>query len=240
MLSDTVHAAAHAKLRRRGISRRPLAKDLQRLRSRRVAPPSAGNRVVLIGASTGGPDALRRLLPALPANAPACVIVQHMSDPFTSVFARRLNEVCTIEVREAWSGDEVRAGRAIIAPGNRHLQLQRIGGKYAVEVTDGDLVSRHRPSVDVLFRSAAKVAGADAIGVILTGMGRDGADGLQEMKRAGATTIAQDEQSCIVFGMPREAIALGVDEVVPLEAIVDAILRVASQSPRERGRRAHR
>jgi len=232
MLNDTVHAAAHARVRRRGIPS-PAARQVCRLEPRPVARRATSSCVVAVGASTGGPDALRRLLQALPGNAPGCVIVQHMPHPFTTVFAQRLDDACTIEVKEASSGDEVRTGRAIVAPGDRHLRLRSVGSRYTVEVTDGKLVSRHRPSVDALFRSAAEVAGADAIGVILTGMGRDGAEGLLEMKRAGATTIAQDEQSCTIFGMPREAIALGgVDEVVPLEAVPAAILRFAPQRAR--------
>jgi len=234
MLNDAVHAAAHARVRRRGIVS-PATRQVRRLEPRPVARRTTSSCVVAVGASTGGPGALRRLLQALPGNAPGCVIVQHMPHPFTAVFAQRLDDACTIEVKEASSGDEVRPGRAIVAPGDRHLKLHRNGPRYTVEVTDGKLVSRHRPSVDALFRSAAEVAGADAIGVILTGMGRDGAEGLLEMKRAGATTIAQDEQSCTIFGMPREAIALGgVDEVVPLEAVPAAILRLAPRRPRRR------
>jgi two-component system chemotaxis response regulator CheB len=159
------------------------------------------------------------------------VVVQHMPEVFTRTFAERLDRLCRIEVKEAASGDRVRAGRALIAPGNRHTRLVRTGAHYEVEVDDGPLVSRHRPSVDVLFRSVAKAAGPNALGVILTGMGDDGAEGLAEMKRAGAATIAQDERSCVVFGMPKEAIERhAVDDVLPLSRIAAAILHKAGGS----------
>jgi two-component system chemotaxis response regulator CheB len=182
-------------------------------------------KVIMIGASTGGTEALKTLLEALPADAPGIVIVQHMPELFTKAFANRLDSLCAITVKEAESNDSVIRGRALIAPGNRHLLLKRSGARYYVEVKDGPLVCRHRPSVDVLFRSAARYAGRNAVGVILTGMGDDGARGLREMKEAGAITIAQDEATCIVFGMPKEAIKLGgVDKVLPLTAIVGSML----------------
>jgi two-component system chemotaxis response regulator CheB len=185
--------------------------------------------VLVIGASTGGPAALDTLLMALPAEFPLPVmIVQHMPELFTRAFASRLDGLCAITVKEAESGDTVLRGRALIAPGNHHLLLQRSGARYYVEVKEGPLVCRHRPSVDVLFRSAARYAGPNAVGVILTGMGDDGAHGMLEMHQAGAKTIAQDEATCIVFGMPKEAIKLnGVDRVMPLESIAGAILNVA-------------
>jgi len=156
------------------------------------------------------------------------VIVQHMPEVFTRAFAERLNATCAIEVKEAAAGDRIAVGRALIAPGNRHMSVVREGTGYAVDVADGPLVSRHRPSADVLFRSVAATAGRNALGVVLTGMGGDGATGLLEMKRAGAPTVAQDEASCVVFGMPREAIARGgVDEVVSLDKIAPAILRLS-------------
>ncbi len=177
-------------------------------------------KVVVIGASTGGTEALREFLQALPEDAPGIVIVQHMPEHFTRAFANRLDGLCRISVKEAEDDDTVIRGRALIAPGNRHTLLKRSGARYYVEVRDGPLVSRHRPSVDVLFRSAARYAGKNAIGVIMTGMGDDGAKGMSEMKEAGAYTIAQDEASCVVFGMPKEAIKLNaVDTVVPLEDI---------------------
>ncbi|MGD0890689.1 MAG: chemotaxis response regulator protein-glutamate methylesterase [Terracidiphilus sp.] len=182
-------------------------------------------KVVVIGASTGGTEALKTVLEALPADTPGIVIVQHMPELFTRAFANRLDGLCNITVKEAETNDTVIRGRALIAPGNHHLLLKRSGARYYVEVKDGPLVCRHRPSVDVLFRSAARYAGRNAVGVILTGMGDDGARGMLEMKQAGASTIAQDEASCVVFGMPKEAIKLGgVDRVLPLNAVAGAIL----------------
>ncbi|MHC1704430.1 MAG: chemotaxis response regulator protein-glutamate methylesterase [Tenuifilaceae bacterium] len=182
--------------------------------------------VVAVGASTGGTEALTTFLQALPLDTPGIVIVQHMPEKFTKSFADRLNEICKITVKEAVNGDSVLRGQALIAPGNFHMLLKRSGAKYYVEVKEGPLVNRHRPSVDVLFRSTARYAGSNAIGVIMTGMGDDGARGLLEMKQAGAKTVAQDEKSCIVFGMPKEAIKLGAaDRVLSLESIAPYILR---------------
>ncbi|WP_376967096.1 chemotaxis response regulator protein-glutamate methylesterase [Azospirillum sp. A26] len=183
-------------------------------------------RVICIGASTGGTEALREVLEALPADSPGIVIVQHMPESFTAAFARRLDSLCEMTVREARDGDTVLRGQVLIAPGNRHMLLQRSGARYLVAVKEGPLVSRHRPSVDVLFRSAAHCAGGNAVGVIMTGMGDDGATGMREMQQAGAFTVAQDEESCVVFGMPKEAIARGgVDKVVGLSSIPREILR---------------
>lgn len=183
-------------------------------------------RVVAIGTSTGGTQALEEVLAALPEVCPGLVIVQHMPPNFTAAFAKRLDAVCGIEVREARDGDRVMPGCALIAPGGRHLLLQRSGAQYRVEVRDGPAVNRHCPSVDVLFRSVAKSAGRNALGVIMTGMGDDGARGLKEMRDAGADTIAQDEASCVVFGMPKEAIRMNaVARVLPLDALAPAILR---------------
>jgi two-component system chemotaxis response regulator CheB len=182
-------------------------------------------KVVVIGASTGGTEALKTLLEALPPDAPGIVIVQHMPELFTRAFANRLDGLCQIAVKEAETNDTVLRGRALIAPGNHHMLLKRSGARYYVEIKDGPLVCRHRPSVDVLFRSAARYAGQNAVGVILTGMGDDGARGMLEMKEAGAITLAQDEASCIVFGMPKEAIKLGsVEKVLPLASMAGAIL----------------
>ncbi len=182
-------------------------------------------KVVAIGASTGGTEALRIFLEALPPDSPGIVIVQHMPEKFTASFAERLNQLCRITVKEAADGDSVIRGQALIAPGNKHLLLKRSGARYYVEVRDGPLVCRHRPSVDVLFRSAARYAGRNAVGVIMTGMGDDGARGLKEMNDAGAHTIAQDEASCVVFGMPQEAIkAGGVNQVLPLGRIAAEVL----------------
>jgi two-component system chemotaxis response regulator CheB len=185
-------------------------------------------KVVAVGASTGGTEALKTLLEALPADSPGIVIVQHMPELFTRAFADRLNTLCDITVKEAETNDSVLRGRALIAPGNHHMLLKRSGARYYVEIKDGPLVCRHRPSVDVLFRSAARYAGQNAVGVILTGMGDDGACGMLEMKQAGAATIAQDEATCVVFGMPKEAIKRNaVDKVLPLQSVAGAILAQA-------------
>jgi two-component system chemotaxis response regulator CheB len=187
------------------------------------------HKVVVVGASTGGTEAVRALLEEMPPDAPGIAIVQHMPEVFTAQFARRLDQTCRIEVKEAQSDDRLVPGRALVAPGNRHLVVRRSGALYFVDVVDGPPVSLHRPSVDVLFRSAAQAAGPNAVGVILTGMGDDGANGLAEMKAAGARTIAQDEATSVVFGMPKEAIARGaVDEVLPLPRIAAALLRWAA------------
>ena len=186
-------------------------------------------RVVAIGTSTGGTQALEEVLVRLPRVTPGIVIVQHMPEKFTAAFAARLNNLCQIEVREAQNNDRVVQGRALIAPGGKHMLLKRSGAQYFVQVIDGPLVNRHRPSVDVLFRSVAKSAGANALGVIMTGMGDDGAAGMLEMRKAGARTIAQDEESCVVYGMPKEAVKRGaVDKTVALAAIDKEILQQLS------------
>jgi two-component system chemotaxis response regulator CheB len=202
-----------------------------------LAPPAAGHAmarttetVICIGASTGGTESLRVVLEALPADSPGIVIVQHMPEKFTEAFARRLDGLCEVEVKEAADGDTVLRGRVLIAPGDRHTLLQRSGARYYVSVKNGPLVSRHRPSVDVLFRSAARYAGANAVGIIMTGMGDDGSRGLLEMKQAGAFTIAQDEASSVVFGMPKEAIALGAaDKILPLNLLATEIVRAGGR-----------
>lgn len=182
-------------------------------------------KVIVVGASTGGTEALKVMLGAMPVDCPGIVVVQHMPERFTATFSKHLDELCAITVKEAQDNDTVIRGRALIAPGNRHMLLKRSGARYYVEVKEGPLVARHRPSVDVLFRSAAQYAGRNAVGVILTGMGDDGASGLKEMKEAGAHTFAQDEESCVVFGMPREAIKAGaVDTVLPLGRMAEAVL----------------
>ncbi len=198
-----------------------------------LPPPSSKamvrttERVLVVGASTGGTEALRSFLEALPADSPGMVVVQHMPENFTASFARRLDSLCRMDVKEAVSGDSVLRGRVLIAPGNRHTLLKRSGARYLVDVVPGELVSRHRPSVDVLFRSAASYAGANAIGVIMTGMGDDGAKGMLEMHAAGAFTLAQDEASCVVFGMPAEAIKLGgVDRVLPLDQLAHWVTKL--------------
>ena len=183
------------------------------------------DNIVAIGTSTGGTQALELILTALPRVCPGIVIVQHMPEHFTAAFAERLNRLCEIEVREAKNGDRVIPGCALIAPGGRHMVLKRNGAQYQVEIVDGPPVSRHRPSVDVLFRSVARSAGGNALGIIMTGMGDDGARGLKEMFDAGAATVAQDEASCVVFGMPKEAIKLNAAQrVMALEDTHRAIL----------------
>ncbi len=189
------------------------------------------DQIVAMGASTGGTQALEFVLRRLPATCLGMVIVQHMPERFTAMLAQRLNEICRIEVREACNGDRVCAGRALIAPGNRHMLLRRSGTHYLVEVLDGPLVNRHKPSVDVLFRSVARFAGANALGIIMTGMGDDGARSLKEMRDSGSRTIAQDEASCVVFGMPKEAIRHGgAAQVMPLDQIPGALLAFARGS----------
>lgn len=236
-LCDVVKAAASAKLKKMRSSR-PAAPESIRVEPKYTAdaviPKSHANLsmikttevVIAIGASTGGTEALRELLEVLPADSPGIVIVQHMPEIFTRSFAQRLDEICKITVKEAENGDSVIRGRALIAPGNKHTLLKRSGARYYVEVKDGPLVNRHRPSVDVLFRSTARYAGKNAVGVIMTGMGSDGAKGLLEMKEAGARTAAQDEKTCVVFGMPKEAIKLGAAEkILPLSRLPEFILK---------------
>ncbi|KWT85368.1 protein-glutamate methylesterase/protein-glutamine glutaminase [Candidatus Magnetominusculus xianensis] len=186
-------------------------------------------KVVIVGASTGGTEALKVFLEEFPTNSPGIVIVQHMPEHFTAAFAKRLDGICRISVKEAQDNDTVVRGLALIAPGNKHTLIKRSGARYHVEVKDGPLVSRHRPSVDVLFRSAARYVGKNAVGVIMTGMGDDGARGMKEMKDSGAITIAQDEASCVVFGMPNEAIKHGgVDKVMSLDKITREVLRLCN------------
>ncbi len=231
---EAVKAAAQARLHRLPPARAPRPPPARKLSADvMLPPPGPGHamartteRVICIGASTGGTESLRVVLEALPAASPGIVIVQHMPEKFTEAFARRLDGLCELEVKEAADGDAVLRGRALIAPGNRHMLLQRSGARYFVAVKDGPLVSRHRPSVDVLFRSAAHSVGRNGVGIIMTGMGDDGAHGLLEMKQAGAMTVAQDEASSVVFGMPKEAIALGAaDKVLPLDRLAAEIVR---------------
>lgn len=227
LLEDTVRAAAAACVRK-SRRRQDSPASIRRVEGHPsvLSTSKQKEKIIAIGASTGGTEALLHLFERMPQDCPGIVAVQHMPEGFTAAFARRLNNSCAIEVREAADGDPLVPGRAYIAPGNRHTYVRRMGPTYFLEVRDGALVSRHRPSVNVLFRSAAQAAGPNAVGVLLTGMGDDGADGLLEMKRAKAFTIAQDEATCVVFGMPREAILLGaVEEVLPLLRIPQAMLR---------------
>ncbi|CZT33264.1 protein-glutamate methylesterase/protein-glutamine glutaminase [Rhizobium sp. 9140] len=233
-ICDVVKSAAQARVRQkagRGTSA-SAGGPSEKLTADAMLPPPSGKAmarttemVVCIGASTGGTEALRELLERLPSNAPGIVIVQHMPEKFTAAFAKRLNGLCDVEVKEAEDGDPVLRGHVLIAPGDRHMMLERQGARYHVSVRAGPLVSRHRPSVDVLFRSAARAAGSNAMAAIMTGMGDDGARGMLEMHQAGAFTIAQDEATSVVFGMPKEAIARGgVDRIVPLGQIAMEIL----------------
>ena len=229
LICDVVKAASLARLQPIRISKQiapKLTADAVLAKPSAKAMIRTTEKVVVVGASTGGTEALRVFLEDMPLDSPGIVIVQHMPENFTRSFASRLNTLCRISVKEAENNDTVIPGRALIAPGNRHMLLKSSGARYFVEIKDGPLVSRHRPSVDVLFRSAARYAGKNAVGVIMTGMGDDGAKGLLEMKEAGAFTIAQDEATCVVFGMPKEAIKLGaVDKILPLEDITPAVIR---------------
>jgi len=227
-LVSAVRAAARANMRAM-VSMRPAE---TRLRPAAVLPravPSAmaetTDRLIAIGTSTGGTQALEAVLTRLPRTTPGIVVVQHMPEKFTALFAQRLNQICAMEVQEAHDGQRAIPGLVLIAPGGKHMSVKRNGAQYLVEVRDGPPVNRHRPSVDVLFRSVAKCAGRNALGVIMTGMGDDGARGLLEMREAGAQTVAQDEESCVVFGMPKEAIKLGgAERILPLSRIPEALV----------------
>lgn len=226
-ICDAVKAAAQARPRqitpRRKIEPK-LTADAMLAKPSSRAMVCTTEKIIAVGASTGGTEALRIFLEQFPMDSPGIVVVQHMPENFTSGFAKRLDSLCQMSVKEAEDGDTVVRGRVLIAPGNRHMLLKRSGARYYVEVKDGPLVSRHRPSVDVLFRSAARYAGKNVIGVILTGMGDDGAKGMREMKDAGAVNIAQNEATCVVFGMPNEAIKTGaVDHVLALENIMTKV-----------------
>lgn len=244
-LTDSVKAAARAKLQR--LTHRPylvapkLTADAVLQTAGDRAMVKTTETVIVIGASTGGTEAVRHVLESLPQDAPGIVVVQHMPEGFTSSFANRLNNLCRVNVKEARDGDSVLRGHALIAPGNKHTLLKRSGARYYVEVRDGPLVSRHRPSVDVLFRSATRYAGSNAVGVILTGMGDDGANGMKELFDAGAYTIGQDEKSCVVYGMPKEAAIRGaVGKVMPLERIAAGILNAADGGNSKREHKAEK
>ena len=220
-ITDKIRAVAQAQVRKKIIG--PLIHE--KFSADAILPSTKGRyssteKLIVIGASTGGTEAIKEVLNKLPADAPGVLVTQHMPEHFTKSFADRLNSLCKISVKEAEHNERILPGFAYVAPGNSHLLIKRSGARYMVELNQGPLVNRHRPSVDVLFRSAANVAGANALGIILTGMGKDGVQGMLEMKQAGSFTIAQDEASCVVFGMPKEAIAAGgVREVLPLQNI---------------------
>jgi len=246
-ICDAARAAAHAKVRGLAKASPRLAVEAK-LTADVIIPPQmtskaaaalatmpATDRIVCIGASTGGTEALRVVLEALPAASPGIVIVQHMPEKFTAAFARRLDGICQVRVKEAVHGDPVLPGQVLIAPGNQHMILHRAGRSYSVHIVDGPHVSRHRPSVDVLFRSAAQTAGPNAMGMLLTGMGDDGARGLGEMKAMGSLTIAQDEESCVVFGMPKEAIQRNAcTKVLPLGRMAAEIMANARPAAEQR------
>lgn len=229
-ICDAIKAASTVRPRQITAQKREilpkLTADAIMPKARSMSMVRTTEKVVVVGASTGGTEALRIFLESLPADCPGIVIVQHMPEGFTKAFAQRLDNLCRISVKEATTDDSIIPGRALIAPGNRHTMLKRSGARYYVEVQDGPLVCRHRPSVDVLFRSAARYAGNNAVGVIMTGMGDDGARGMLEMKEAGALTIAQDEATSVIFGMPHEAIKLGaVARILPLQAIAGEVVK---------------
>jgi two-component system chemotaxis response regulator CheB len=230
-LVEAVKAAARANLRA-AAAHRPTG-PVSVLQAP-TAMAETTDRVIALGLSTGGVQALETVVRRLPRTLPGIVVVQHMPEKFTAAFATRLNALCELDVTEARHGDRVLPGRVLLAPGGRHMRLKRSGAQYIVEITDGPLINHHRPSVDVLFKSVAQCAGRNAIGVILTGMGDDGARGLRDMHEAGAVTAAQDEASCVVYGMPREAVRLGgVDDVVPLGDIAGWVLQKASLPARQ-------
>ncbi len=230
-ICDAIKAAAMSNLKVRKLPIKPAQKKLSAdaviEKPNGKAMLKTTEKIIIVGASTGGTEALREFLEDMPVNAPGIVIVQHMPEKFTASFAERLNEICAINVKEAANNDTVIQGRALIAPGGKHTLIKRSGARYYVEVKDGPLVSRHRPSVDVLFRSAARYVGQNAIGVIMTGMGDDGANGMKEMKDTGSYNIAQDEASCVVYGMPKEAVKLGgVDIIIPLDKIAHKVVQL--------------
>ncbi|MBN2403580.1 MAG: chemotaxis response regulator protein-glutamate methylesterase [Spirochaetes bacterium] len=237
MLIDTVKSASQANVNK--IDLPVITKSVQhKLSADAVLSPWDGHRIfraadklIAIGASAGGTQAIEAVLTALPEDVPGIIIVQHMPEKFTKAFADRLDKICRIRVKEAENGDSIVQGNAYIAPGNYHMLIERQGGRYKIVVKDGPLVSRHRPAVDVLFRSVAKTAGGNAIGIILTGMGDDGAAGMLEMKNAGSKTVAQSEETCVVFGMPKEAIKRGAaDKVLPLNGMPNEIMQFSSRN----------
>jgi two-component system chemotaxis response regulator CheB len=224
-LAEKIRAAARVNVHARQQHVAPLNRVVTQAPSLSLSKTT--NKIIAIGSSTGGTEALKAVLPLLPATSPGILVVQHMPAHFTTKFAERLNELCQVRVKEAEDGDSVVPGTCLLAPGNFHMVMRRSGARYYVNVKTGPLVCHQRPAVDVLFNSVAAYGGNNAIGVIMTGMGKDGASGMLKMRQAGARTIAQDEKSCVVFGMPKEAIEMGgVEEVVPLHEITNVILRM--------------
>jgi len=222
-LAEKIRAASRVRVTKKSSDKVSAPPKFERMK----ALGKSSNKVIAIGASTGGTEALKNVLSKMPPNSPGIMVVQHMPANFTTAFAQRLNGLCQITVKEAQNNDSVNPGTALIAPGNYHMIFRRSGARYYVEIKDGPMVHHQRPAVDVLFKSTAQNAGSNSIGVILTGMGSDGAEGLLEMKRSGAKTIAQDEKSCVVFGMPNAAIKLGAaDKVVSLDQVAQEIVRM--------------
>jgi two-component system chemotaxis response regulator CheB len=221
-LADKIRAVATVK-----VQKKDAAKNTEE-KIEKLSLTTTTEKIVAIGSSTGGTKALSAILPAFPKNSPGILIVQHMPEHFTNSFANRLNELCDMEVKEAEDGETVHSGKVLIAPGNKHMLLRRSGARYYIQIKQGPLVSRHRPSVDVLFKSVARYAGKNSLGVMMTGMGKDGAEGMKMLHDVGAKTIAQDEKSCVVFGMPQEAIKRNaVDQIVSLKNIPSKILELA-------------
>ncbi|RLB90617.1 MAG: chemotaxis response regulator protein-glutamate methylesterase [Deltaproteobacteria bacterium] len=222
-LAEKIRAASRVRMAKKSSDK--VSADLKPVRMKALGKTS--NKIIAIGASTGGTEALKNVLSKMPPNSPGIMVVQHMPANFTTAFAQRLDTLCQIKVKEARNNDSINPGTALIAPGNYHMIFRRSGARYYVEIKDGPVVHHQRPAVDVLFKSTAQYAGANSIGVILTGMGSDGAEGLLEMKRSGAKTIAQDEKSCVVFGMPNVAIKLGAaDKIVSLDQVAQEIVRM--------------
>lgn len=222
-LAEKIRGASKVKMVKRDLDEETVSESSGQIK----ALAETSNKIIAIGASTGGTEALKNVLSKMPPNSPGIVVVQHMPAKFTTAFAERLDGICQIAVKEAQNNDSVTPGTALIAPGNYHMILRRSGARYYVDIKTGPMVHHQRPAVDILFKSTAQYAGPNSIGVILTGMGADGAEGLLNMKEAGAATIAQDERTCVVYGMPKEAVKLGAaDKIVPLDKVAEEIVRM--------------
>lgn len=235
-LANVIRAASKASIEKKDRYRYKNGGDNPRIKKRKLKSQISSNKIITMGASTGGTEAIKQVLLELPADSPGILIVQHMPPKFTTSFAARLDSLCKMEVKEAEDGDRVMLGRVLIAPGNYHMMVKRSGAEYFVKVKDGPMVHHQRPSVDVLFKSVAQAAGSNALGILLTGMGSDGADGLLEMKNAGAPTLAQNEESSVVYGMPREALNKGaVDRVVDINDMAKEILEIIEEMATKSG-----